>query len=419
MENKKYFKKLLRDYLELKKLDMNSNSNDINLHIYLEKIYKIMDYISKLSKDNVFLGLNEESLETSIIESLDSNAFNFDCDIEKIVSYIKKYCYNKVSSIFDENLTVEERKISNNIFLPIEEGDLDAISISETCNNFRIYNDDGSTPLHVCIKNGDTTILKKFLKSGESIDLNDKNGHSLLEYACELKDPNLISFLISHGSNPKKHLLFRENNRDCKMLTNDIDIANILKICLQIGALTSTKELEYNDKAKLYNNPNNGIDLQKKSLYSIRLKELCYNKIENDYLVGLGNLEFKDFFQFLNNTIVNLSEDDIETYFSIISEEFNYNLKNKLGCPCNYFEILIISLFPFIKYDFNISTKFIIINELIYTVRNIFEKNNLKLNKKYYNSLLNKLWEDYRDVAPFDFIGINLSCIFMKIKNIL
>ena len=60
-----------------------------------------------------------------------------------------------------------------------------------------------------------------------------------------------------------------------------------------------------------------------------------------------------------------------------------------------------------------------IINELIYTVRNIFEKNNLKLNKKYYNSLLNKLWEDYRDVAPFDFIGINLSCIFMKIKNIL
>ena len=164
MENKKYFKKLLRDYLELKKLDMISNNDEINLHIYLEKIYKIMDYISKLSRDNKFLGLNEENLETSIIESLDSNSFNYDCDIEKIVSYIKKYCYNKVSSIFDENLIVEERKIGNDIFLPIEEGDLDAISISETCNNFRIYNDDGSTPLHVCIKNGDTTILKKFLK---------------------------------------------------------------------------------------------------------------------------------------------------------------------------------------------------------------------------------------------------------------
>ena len=267
----------------------------------------------------------------------------------------------------------------------------------------------------------ETIITYSGLKNGESIDLNDKNGHSLLEYACELKDPNLITFLISHGSNPKKHLFFRENNKDCKMLTNDIDLANLIKICLQIGALSKDKILPKCAREKLYNNVNNNscLESEKYEDYTNNLKRLCFNKISNNHYVGLGNLEFSDFYEFFKFTVLNLDEEDFNTYYNIIDEEFNYSINNKLGCPDNYFEILIINLVPFIKYDFNISSKFIIVNELVYTVRLIIENNNLKLDKKFYNKILNKVWLDYKDILPIDFIGINLSNIFSKIKNIL
>ena len=136
----------------------------------------------------------------------------------------------------DIKLVNNKKCIDIEIFNPIEQGDLNAITMSESYSNYNIFNDEGSTPLHVCIKNGDTTILKEFLKNGAKIDLNNKNGNTLLEYACQLKDPNLITFLVKHGSSPKKHIFFRDDNKDCKMSNNDIDLSNILKIILKNGA---------------------------------------------------------------------------------------------------------------------------------------------------------------------------------------
>lgn len=417
MENKKHFKKLLKHYLNLRKININDDDNNINI---IKNIYKVMDYVNKLS-NNEELTITSVDYQTSVLETLEKDKFNYEYDAKNILVFIKKYCYTLLNKIFERNLVFKNKTIGSEIFAPVEEGDLDGISISESYNDFKVYNENGSTPLHVCIKNGDTTILKKFLKNGESIDLNDKNGHSLLEYACELKDPNLITFLISHGSNPKKHLFFRENNKDCKMLTNDIDLANLIKICLQIGALSKDKILPKCAREKLYNNVNNNscLESEKYEDYTNNLKRLCFNKISNNHYVGLGNLEFSDFYEFFKFTVLNLDEEDFNTYYNIIDEEFNYSINNKLGCPDNYFEILIINLVPFIKYDFNISSKFIIVNELVYTVRLIIENNNLKLDKKFYNKILNKVWLDYKDILPIDFIGINLSNIFSKIKNIL
>ncbi len=418
MENKKHFKKLIKKYLDLRKLN-NSDYQD-NINDYISKIYKIMDYVNKLS-NNDDLTVNSIDYETSVFEALEKDSFNYDCDTRNILGYIRKYCFKLLNDVFDKNLMVNNKTIGSEIFIPVEEGDLDGISISESYNDFKVYNDDGSTPLHVCIKNGDTTILKKFLKNGESIDLNDKNGHSLLEYACELKDPNLITFLISHGSNPKKHLFFRENNKDCKMLTNDIDIANFIKICLQVGALTKDKLLPKSAREKLYRNvfEKSCLESVKKEYYINNLKNLCFSRISSDHFVGLGNLEFCDFYEFYKFTVLNLDEDNFNSYYDIIKEEFEFSINNKLGCPTDYFQILIINLFPFINYNFNISTKFIVVYELVYTVRFIFEKNNLKLDKKFYTKLLNKVWEDYKEILPIDFIGINLSSIFSKVKNIL
>ena len=55
------------------------------------------------------------------------------------------------------------------------------------------------------------------------------------------------------------------------------------------------------------------------------------------------------------------------------------------------FEILLINLHPFIEYNFDISTKSVILNELINTVKFTFEKNNMKIDKNFSEKLLNKL----------------------------
>ena len=92
---------------------------------------------------------------------------------------------------------------------------------------------------------------------------------------------------------------------------------------------------------------------------------------------------------------------------------------NKLGCPNNKFEVLMINLVPFIEYDYSISTKFVILNELIYTIKYIFDKNNMKVDKKFNEKLLNKVWKEYKEIISFDFIGTNLSLLLTKMKNIL
>lgn len=421
--NKKYFKKLIRNYLELRKIENESGFSEHIFEKSMSKIENIMRTIKKIYNNNLpsLLTTQEIDLENSLIETLDKDYSDFDInEVDKIIIYIRKYCIEKMNSFLDFNLEIEKKKINHEIFLPIEEGNLDAITISESYNDFKIFNNDGSTPLHLCVKNGDTTILKKFLKNGESIDLNNKSGHSLLEYACELKDPNLISFLIHHGANPKKHIFFRENNKDCKMQTNDIDLANIIKICLQTGASFMNKDVKENlgfDTSVCDTDLN---DSTKTNLFSLKVKfrNLCFSKIESDYLVGLGNLNFGSFFDYLELVVFNLNNDYLKSYLDIINEEFGYSIKNRLGCPNNYFEILLINLHPFIEYNFDISTKSVILNELINTVKFTFEKNNMKIDKNFSEKLLNKLWKDYKNILPYDFIGINLSNIFSKIKNI-
>jgi len=360
-----------------------------------------MLYISKI-RININPDISVTNIDTINIDTIHDLELENTNNINLVIQFIKNYCKRIINEQFENNLYIDNKLISNNIFTPVEEGNLDGISITESYNNFKIYNDEGLTPLHVCIKNGDTSILKRFLKSGESIDLNNKNGHTLLEYACELKDPNLISFLITHGSNPKKHILFRENIKDCKMLTNDIDLANIIKICLQKGALIKNEN-----------------QIRKSSDIKDKFKKLCLKNISEDYHVGLGDLTFKIFYNFFEDTVFSLDEDTMKSYIDIIEEEFNYSLMNKLGCPNNKFEVLMINLVPFIEYDYSISTKFVILNELIYTIKYIFDKNNMKVDKKFNEKLLNKVWKEYKEIISFDFIGTNLSLLLTKMKNIL
>ena len=107
----------------------------------------------------------------------------------------------------------------NELFEIIETGNIDRMKkYSFGDIKFNIFNNQGFTPLHYAIIFGDTSFIKYALKLGACIDQTNVYGHSLLEFACLEKDPNMINFLITYGADMNKHLYFRKGNN--KLISN-------------------------------------------------------------------------------------------------------------------------------------------------------------------------------------------------------
>lgn len=353
MKLDKNFKKIIKYYLKVK--ENEQDTNNINI------LEKIVILLSKVDENN--LNFNKEYIEN-----------------------IKNYTFDKINDITENMLKKNNKKIDNTIFDYIMKGKLSNITETEDIYNFDIFDENGLTPLHTCIKIGDATILKEFLKKGENIDLIDSNGHTLLEYACLQKDPNMISFLLNHGANMQKHLLFRKNKKYILKL-NDIDIALLCRLCLE----------------------------SKNSVKKINLDFLFtyFNKEEE---IGLDNIQFNEFKLQLELFISNLSNEKINTLISIWKEELSYDLKNKMGCPINKLEILLLNIVPFIDYPFNITNRNVLTNELIILIKKISLKNNFILDNNFKKELINKIWIDYNNIVSIDYIGIIINNIFSKIK---
>ena len=350
-----------------------------------KKEKNIIKYYLKI-KEN----LNKKDINFKYLKKLNLlfSQINFNSDLNHInreqIIYIKNFCDTLMDEFISSSLNFKINKVSNKIFELINEGDIS--SISEVDNNdYKIFNEEGLTPLHKCINLGDTTILKELLKKGENIDIVNRNGNTLLEYACLQKDPNLISFIISHGGDMKKHLFFRENFK-LKMKVNDIDTAILLKFCILKGESDS-----------------NSLDF-------------LFDFIDSDFEVGLSNIRFKLFKNFLEQVLNKLSDESKKSIIDIWKEELNFELRNNLGCPKNYLEILLFNLIPFIDYPFNVSNRNIITNELIYSIKNIFVKNNSINDFNFNVNLINYVWNEYQNILPLDYIGIILNNILTNLK---
>ena len=188
MENKKIVK-YLKSYLTAKKY---YNSDIDKSFDYLKLCVKILDDI----KENN-IKINDEYI--NIVNETETEC----CKVLNNVIYktLEKPICNKLISTDNELFEIIETGSIHN---------LKKYNYGEI--NFNIYNEFGLTPLHYAIKFGDTNFLKKSFILGGKIDQTNKYGHTLLEYACLEKDPNMINFLLVYGSNMKKHLLFRDNN---------------------------------------------------------------------------------------------------------------------------------------------------------------------------------------------------------------
>lgn len=300
---------------------------------------------------------------------------------------IKKYCNQNLEKYFNESMTKLSKKADKKIFEYINQGDINSINETENIYNYQIFDEDGLTPLHRCITLGDTSILKEFLKRGESIDTVNKNGNTLLEYACLQNDPNLIAFILGHGGDMKKHLFFRDKFK-LMLKIDDIDLAILIKLCLKNG---KKHNLE--------------VDI-----------DFLMDFIEPDFEIGIADIKFCQFLEFLKATLSKLNEDSINTLIDIWKEELIYTLESKLGCPENHFEMILINLVPFINFPFNLSNRNYLTREVINLVKKLGIETNFRLDNDIAVKLIDNIWIGYKDILPVDYLGIILNNILIKLK---
>ena len=321
---------------------------------------------------------------------------------KKILEESEIECNKYINLTIESTIESEYKKHENiniiDLSCELAKGNLNLIKSAKYGEINFIENIENETILHLAIKNGDTTFLKYAFKLGARIDTTNILGNTLLEYACLQQDPNMITFLGDHGANMQKHLYFRSGDNKFINNNNPIDICILLKIILSY--LPNDR-----DDKKINNKIYNKIKLLQ-NLININEKINLNNYTYTDLLVGL---------MYLLNKI---PENNAITYLNIISEELNYMMSSKLGCPKNKLELILTYLVPFIDYPFNISIDWIIMCELKYLIINLIKK------KKKYNSfdikleLINILYEIYlkNNIIQEDYLGCLISQWITKIK---
>jgi hypothetical protein len=249
----------------------------------------------------------------------------------------------------------------NTLFELIEIGDIKSFKNYKYGHiDFSIVNEFGLTLLHYAIKFGDTMFLKQAFKIGAGIDQTNKFGHTLLEYACLEKDPNMINFLTSNGADMKKHLLFREGKKYFNN-SDHIDIALLEKIVLESSNNNNWKIKHLNFIFE-YINPDEILDIG----YCTPSNSIQY-------------IDFKYFIIKLDNMIDKFKLETTNTYINIIKEELSYNLIYKLGCPNKKIEIILYNLVPFIELLPNLKLNWLISLEIKFLILRIL-KNKVIIN---------------------------------------
>ena len=256
--------------------------------------------------------------------------------IEETETECSKYLTNSIKKSIDLPIIKNNNsQQENNLFEIIETGNIDKIKKYNYGElNFNILNEHGFTPLHFAIIFGDTSFIKYSLKLGACIDQTNIYGHSLLEFACLEKDPNMINFLLHYGANMKKHLTFRKNKKYFNS-GHEMDII-LLEIFILESYNTPNYQIKYLDWIFEYFKENEfiNVELSKK----------------NNSTISESKINFKIFIEKLDQLLDNIDITSRNTFIDIIKEELKYDLIFKLGCPNKKMDIILYNLAPFINY---------------------------------------------------------------------
>lgn len=302
--------------------------------------------------------------------------------IQETETECNKFITLTVEHTIENDTTKEDSNI--NLFEIIETGDLHSLKkIKSQQLNFKLYNQEGDTPIHKAVKFGDTSFLKNAFKLGASIDITNKTGYTSLEIACLERDPNMIGFLLNNGAEMKKHLFFRDGNKRYNNQTNYIDIAVITKMILVYPEIDIPDELNF-----------------------------IFDYISKDSLINLDDIKFETLLRCLSSLLLNMNDESKTTYITMLREELLYSLKSSLGCPNNKLELMLLLLVPFIEYPFNITIDWYLNLELKYIIIKLLKNDGFK------NDLMNYLWDNYikQNLISDEYLGNLVLQWVSKIK---
>lgn len=307
--------------------------------------------------------------------------------IQETETECNKYITLTVEQTIEKQTNIELPNID--LFEIIETGNISAFKdIKAQQLNFKIYNEEGDTPIHKAVRFGDTTFLKNSFKLGSSVDITNKDGYSALEIACLERDPNMMEFLLRNGADMKKHLFFRDGVKRYNNQTNYMDIAIILKIVLLYPEVEILDDLKF-----------------------------VFDFIEKDTLINLDDIKFETFIKCLSSLLLKINQDYKNTYLELLRDELIYTLKTSLGCPNNKLELLLILLIPFIEYPFNLTLDWYLNLELKYIIIKLLKKAN-GINTELKTILTDYLWDNYikTNIISEDYLGNLVLQWISKIK---
>jgi len=365
MEQKNKITKCLKSYLTGKKY---FDKDNIKSFEYFKQCIRLMD---EMKNSNIINEDYKDVIEETEIECSKYLTLTIENTID--TPFIRKNKMRKIDGISKDGISKDGISLddSNILFQLIETGKLEEIKKYNYGDiNFRIYNNNGLTPLHFAINFGDTSSLRHFLKIGAPIDITNQNGHTLLEYACLENDPNLIEFLYYYGADMKKHLVFRDEKKYFNN-SNMIDIALLEKIIMEIP--DSKKTLKY--------------------LYFIKDMMDMTTLLDIQYEHSDNKITILDLIERLDRLLDCMNKDARSSYIDIIKDELSFDIINKLGCPTNKIEIILYNLVPFIGYTETLKLNWLIALEIKYILLKILKNKkriNIKELKEELNTTLNE-----------------------------
>jgi ankyrin repeat protein len=360
MNNNKIIKKSLKAYLKAKDAYKNLNYKKAeNYLVYLIENFKKIETISEDYKNII-----EDTIKESVQLLNDISLIGINDSVEETKNNDKN---NKLIELVNLGDYVSLKLLlENNKFLDLS-----------------VYDEEGHSPLHLAIKNGDLRILNLLLKYEGNINFLTTYGFTLFEYACLQKDPVTINYLQNHGANMNKHLDLRDNFT-LQISQDDLDDMIILK--------------------KI-------ISCEKKKNFNF-IPENIYKSKKIEEQSGIINYKIYDVLLHLETFLEQIDETKRNNYIKIIEEEFkeyNTNCK-KITCPKNLITILTYNLSPFIDYKYNYSSRWLINLEISFSLKKLL-KNNVSNKITIKKKLINKLYKDYisNQLYKADYIGILIT----------
>ena len=159
------------------------------------------------------------------------------------------------------------------------------------------------------------------------------------------------------------------------------------------------------------------MNILKKKNINIKINEIK-KYLDINELIGLNDITIKELLNNIEYIMNKIDELSAETYLNIVEEEIKYELKNKLGCPHNKLEIILINLIPFLSYPFNLEVDWILSLEIKYIIiKNLKNKKIIDINEIKKN-IIDEIWEKYikTEIIPEDYLGTIISQWMTKIK---